>query len=327
MKRKALLTIILLSVSFCAGCGGKKTENVIALVNGAAINESDFNKKVASAILQNVPDQNIQGLSEEKKKAIEKVVLNSMIDQELKYQSAKGKGYSAAPEEIEKELGNMKAQFASEKDFQDQLNIRGLDIEELRDNINRSISVEKYIDKEIREKIEVGDNEVMNFFNDNKDKFYREASVRLKQIFVQVPRDAEKEKEEIKKNLMENIRARINKGENFSSLASEFSEDNTRTSKGEMGVFKKGQLVEELENTAFSIPKGELSPVIRSRFGYHLLIVDDRTDQGIPEFEKVRDDLKETMIKNQEDQKLKDWITSLRSSASIQIKKLELAQG
>jgi peptidyl-prolyl cis-trans isomerase D len=137
------------------------------------------------------------------------------------------------------------------------------------------------------------------YYAAHTDEFMQEEQVQARHILIKVPEDAGDEEVNTARKQIEEILAKYKKGASFEDLATTFSQGPSRAQGGDLGWFSKGHMVPEFEQAAFDLEKGQVSEPIRTAFGFHLILVEDRMPEGISPLDKVRDDIR---IKLAEDQ-------------------------
>jgi peptidyl-prolyl cis-trans isomerase D len=167
-------------------------------------------------------------------------------------------------------------------------------IEEFRLPERRSVDYLLVDTNAISAGLSVSDDEVREYFQQNSDQYETEEQVRARQIMLQIT--DERTAEQALAELQE-IAARIEAGEDFSKLATELSDDPMSKSQGgDLGLFGRGQYLEEIENAAFSAQPGEIVGPVQSTFGYHLIQVTEHLPGGLPAFDDMADSLRRRLI-------------------------------
>jgi peptidyl-prolyl cis-trans isomerase SurA len=229
-----------------SGCQRAPSADVVATVNGKEINRVDL-EKIYKANL----DQSQQEPSPEQAQIVRLKTLEGMIDDEIMQQRAAKLNLAAGDEDVNSKLTEMKAGFTQEE-FDRQLKQRGLTIDDAKRQIRRGLTQTKLLNKEIESKINITDAEITNYYNTNKAEFNLiEPRYHLAQIVVtgappqqgpvqqtrRPPNEAEAKKEIL------SIRNRIDSGEDFATLAAQFSENaNFASNGGDMGFIPESQL-------------------------------------------------------------------------------------
>ena len=152
------------------------------------------------------------------------------------------------------------------------------------------------------------DAEMKSFYDKNMDKFKTPDQVRASHILVKSEKDAQ------------DILAQLEKGANFEELAKKNSSDATAAKGGDLGWFSKGSMVPEFEKVAFSLKEGQLSDIVKTQYGFHIIKVTGKRPAGVRSFEEVKEQIKAALMpaKQQEFfQKIKD---DLKKTAKISVK-------
>ncbi|MBF0238722.1 MAG: SurA N-terminal domain-containing protein [SAR324 cluster bacterium] len=151
----------------------------------------------------------------------------------------------------------------------------------------------------------VKDREIERYYEKNKTDYTQQAEVKARHILLKVEADATDAQKTEKKQFLESLRARILKGESFEGLARIYSEDGTKDKGGDLGWFKVGEMVPEFEKAAFALNPGEVSPLVESPFGYHLIQVDEKRPEIIASLDDVKDEIAD-LLKSKRAEKLLD---------------------
>jgi peptidyl-prolyl cis-trans isomerase C len=185
-----------------------------------------------------------------------------------------------------------------------------------------SIKVNKLVVASMGSKKKPTDKEIMAFYKKNKDKFMMPETARARHILIKIePGDTDKVKAE-KKAKAEDLRKQLLGGANFAELAVKNSDDASKVSGGDLGVFARGMMVKPFEDAAFSQKIGEIGPVIETEFGYHIILV---TERSAPKPIPLDKDIKARIAAFLNGQKLQEahdaLIKSLREKANVVIYK------
>jgi len=149
-----------------------------------------------------------------------------------------------------------------------------------------------------KDQAHITDSEIKDYYEFNITAFSVPKKVRARHILFKLSKDApEKETEKVLKTAKE-ILAKAHEDKDFASLAKKFSEGPTRVTGGDLGYFEKGQMVKVFEDAVFKLKKGEISDLVRTRFGYHIIKIEDIKEAGQETLPEVRDKIKESLANN-----------------------------
>ena len=326
MKR----TLVFLAAVFAAllpiSCKRAPPANVAAEVNGHAITNAELDK----AYQQNA--QQPEGASQDQIMVQKLDVLGSLITNEIMMQRAEQLGLTAVDADVEGELTKMKAPYTKEE-FEKTLAARHMTLEDLRAQVRSKLTVEKLINKEITSHITITDADVTNFYNANKANFnLAEPQIHMAQIMV-TPfpdpsirnlKNSKAQNEPDAKSKIEDIAARLKRGEDFAMLAQNYSEDaNSAPNGGDMGFVPESALEKanpELRKLVVSLPLNGVSGIIHTQEGYRMLKVISKEPAGQRELNdpRVQQNIRDTLL-NSKDQLLKAaYYETARNNARIQ---------
>src|SRR5947209_1522349 len=227
MKRQSVLFIAVTATLTFVSCKHTAPANVAAEVNGRPIKNEELDK-----IYQSQYPQTVERSNEDQVMSNKLEVLNSLITNEIMMQRAEKLGLTAVDADVEAEFNKMKSPYTKE-DFDKQLAAKHLSVDDLKGQIRRDLTVNKLINKEITSRITITDADVTNFYNANKESFnLAEPQVHMAQILVtpfQAPvrnlKNSKAASDAEAQAKVKDLAARLQRGEEFGSLAQNYSED------------------------------------------------------------------------------------------------------
>lgn len=183
------------------------------------------------------------------------------------------------------------------------------DIKARLEELKKMAIITALLKKEIEEKAgQIEDKEVKEFYDKNLQEFITGEEIKVSHILVNTEEEAKK------------LLVRIKKGESFSKLAKSFSKDPGSAGKGgELGFIKRGQMVPEFEQIAFSLKKGEISNPVKTQFGYHIIKVTERKEGEKSDYAKVRDNIRERLKMEKQRTLFDSLIEKLKREGKIKI--------
>jgi len=266
-KYVILATIMALSISLTA-C---KSGDAVAKVNDEVITKDE--------LYQALVEQN--GAQ----------VLDNMITMKVIDQEAKKQKVTVTEEDINKDLDALKSSYGGEAEFNSALQYFGYDIEDLKKDISLNLKIKKLIEPSIT----ITEDEILEYFEENKDSLGEEEQVRARHILVETEDEAKK------------VKGKLDAGEDFADLAKEYSLDDSKDSGGELGFFSKGNMVKEFEDAAFSLDTNEISEPVKSEFGYHIIQLEERKDAKEATLDEVKDQIKDAILNNKINEAYPAW--------------------
>ena len=282
------------------------SKKVLATVNGENISQQDVNQML-SRYGKQIPEEQIP--------AVTKQILDGLITQKLIMQFIRDSKIEVSQAEIEKELNKVREEIKSNpglegKALEQVLETHGSSIDNLESDIVISLSLEKYLGKDIDDK------KIKAYFDENKAA-YDGTEIRASHILVdtrEMKTDAELAQalEKIKK-----IKAEVDSGKDFAEVAKQYSDCPSKDKGGDLNFFKrKGQMVEPFAAAAFALKVGQVSDPVKTPFGYHIIKVTEIKDGTSVKF----DDVKQVIKQNMMEEKAQVLIKQLLEKAKIEIK-------
>jgi parvulin-like peptidyl-prolyl isomerase len=234
-----------------------------------------------------------------------------LAERKLLLAAAKKGKSSVTQQEIDNILNVQYSRYGGEDKFLKFLEENGIDLEFVKESIKRDLLIENYLKGYFADKIPVSEEEVQKVYEEDKT-----ASVR--HILLSTKEKGEAEKEEIHKK-MEEILSRAKSGEDFAELAKTYSEDpGSKDNGGLYENFGRGQMVPPFEDAAFSVPIGEISDIVETSFGYHIIKVIDRKKETRA-MDEVRDEIAAKIRQMQQNDVYQKLLDQLKEKASLRI--------
>jgi peptidyl-prolyl cis-trans isomerase C len=288
-----------------------------AVVNGKPLTlkaferEFDVYKQHYSAKTPNLPPYFVEQLRTQ--------VVNEMVNQELLYQESQKQKVKISKETVDQEMASFEKRFPSPEQYQAWLAKMGFTQEGFRTQFLQRMAVRKMIEQDIVSKINIKDDEAKAYFENNPDQFSQKESVRARHILIKVDKTADdKTKADARQKLVD-IKKKILAGEDFAELAKAHSQGPSNVKGGDLGYFGKGQMVKPFDEVAFKLAVNEVSDIVETQFGYHLIKVLDHKAAQMPPFEEVKDKTIQTLKNERIRKDVGDYIGKLRKDAKIEI--------
>ena len=248
-------------------------------------------------------------------------VLDEVIGIVLLQQDANAAGMTATDQEIQQQVAQRKGAFPDEKTYKEALAKAGLTEEKLRQQTRDQIAVQKYLQNRFAQAGNVTDQATREFYDKNKAKIQAPERVRVRHILIRFdPKGAPADKEKAREKAA-NLLKRAQEGEDFAKLASEHSEDpGSKAQGGELGWVTQGQTVPTFEQAAFALKKpNDLSPVVESQFGFHIIQLQEKQASGTLPYEQVKERIGQLLKQQQAQQQLATRVRELRSKAKVEV--------
>jgi len=313
----ALLAGILISLpAVAAENKPADADKKMAVVNGVVISQDQFDKELS--VHMDRASRQGQQLSDAQLAELKKNVLDGLIERELLYQQSRKAGIKIADQAVDEQIATIKQRFPGEQDYKNALSAMQLTEEEVKAQIARGLAIRELINEQIMNKIEVSDEESKAYYDAHPQLFKQPEQVKASHILIKVETDAtDAQKAEARKKIDE-IQQKIKAGGDFGELAKEFSEGPSNVRGGDLGYFRRGQMVKPFEDAAFSMQPGEVSEVVETRFGYHLIKVYDKKPEENLAYADVKEKLGQHMKQEKAEKEAGQYIEQLKKDAKIE---------
>jgi peptidyl-prolyl cis-trans isomerase C len=322
IHRLSILSIVALFLLLCAGplwCAAssptppKKAQ--LASVNGKEILRQDLEIEIKN--IRKRYEQQGRTLDEAEIKEAEKNVIENLIIQEVLVQEAAKKKITVDEAEVAKVFDRYGKQFPDKVKFNAFLAELGLTQEKLRTKVIQGLTIQKLLKAEVVSKIKVVDEDCKRFYEENPQFFKTEEEVRASHILIQIEPDTDEAKKKAALSKIEAIKEKVGAGEDFAELAKTSSEGPSSTNGGDLGFFSRGKMVKPFSDAAFAMQKGEVSDIVETRFGYHLIKVTDRKAARTVAFQEAKPKIMDSLKKQEEKNQVKSYIEDLKKQAQI----------
>ena len=311
----ALGLILTLSAAAAAAAPGS---GVAATVNGAEILERRLQSTVDGYLRQQGGDAGAARPPEDLQ-AMRTKVLDVLIGQELLWQAARADELVAGDAEIDTAFAQTRERFDSDAEFEVALQQGGYDAETFREDIRQRLSAQKWIEAKVAAGIAVDDAAVSRFYETNRERFTSPPQVRARHILLKLGDDASDADREDARARLSALRERAAAGEDFAALAREHSEDGSASRGGDLGFFGPGMTLQPFEQAAFALDPGEVSDIVQTRFGLHLIELVERKPAGVYAEAEVAGQIREFLLRQRYESELGAAIERLRQQAEIDI--------
>jgi peptidyl-prolyl cis-trans isomerase C len=298
-----------------AAAAQKPPENA-AVVNGTAIPYDTFVTELE--LNQRRLQQQGRMIPEEMMPQLRSQVLDNLINQELLYQESARKKVKVQPEAVEKEITDIKGRFKDPKEFEATLTRMRMDEAGLRQQISQRSAIRTLIDQEIAGAITISDAEAQSFYDGNPSYFQRPEQVHARHILIKVAPDAGDADKAAARKKITDIKKRIEKGEDFAELAKSVSEGPSNTKGGDLGFFSKEQMVKPFADAAFAMQPNEISDIVETQFGYHIIQMLERRPAETVAFSEVKERIVGNLRNERIQKDVHTYLEKLRNDAKIE---------
>jgi len=320
MKRIHILIVLFFIVPVCLGA--QVVDRIAAIVNGEMICLSEL-EKLSGLIAREVERSNPALSEAERTKVVQEKVLDQLISQKLLDQEAKRLKIEVSKKEVDQAIEEVQKRNAfSRRELLAILKNEGFTMETYREQIAREMKKGRLIEYEIKSKINITDDAIKEYYVKNMAKPEIKEGIRIQQIFLAVPPESSEEKIQELQNLAQNILESLQKGNDFGTLAQQYSQDPSAPAGGDLGFFQKGELLPALEEAAYRLKDGEVGPLIKSQLGFHIIKVLEKRegDVKLDGWIKSRDQIKGVLYQKESERMFEQWLKNLKEKSFIEVR-------
>jgi len=334
MKRLSLLLACLLIASLACNlmadeeekavpkpenAGETAADSVAVTVNGDDITESQVDKEIKPQ-LERLTAQMPPAFLEQRKTRIRQEALKRMIVEKLLDQKVNQINLQIIDEQVVEKIQEMADQQQpplSMEDFKALIEASGQSFEQVKERIKKGLGYQKIVEAQFEGKINVTEEDAKKFYDENKKRFETPKQARASHILIKTqPADSNEVKAEAKQKI-EQLLKQIQDGADFAQLAKENSTCPSSEKGGDLDFFARGQMVPAFEKVAFELQPGQVSDVVETRFGYHIIKVTDRKEASLKSFDDAKDGIIKNLENNKKGEIAKQYIESLKAEANI----------
>ncbi len=310
MKIILIIVIAFFGVSIFYGLGQYRSSQqrklYIAEVNGTGITFDQWQNAFLNAISQ-YDDKTLSSMDQSLINSFKKNILEQIINYELLFQQAEKEKVKISKSDINIEIDKIKDNFSTPEEFNEVLKANKLTLTQLKDDIKRQLMIQ-YILEEARNKINITDDELLEYYNENQESFFESKRIHARHILVETEEEAKSIIDQLKEGIID-----------FAELAKEKSICPSAENGGDLGFFARGQMVKEFEDASFSLEPGEISDIVKTEFGYHIIKCEEKKEAYNPTFEEVKDQINNTLIYQRENEETLALLSKLKEEANIVI--------
>lgn len=331
MTRRTIALTVLWSVVAWAGPRADIIEQILVKVNGDIITKTELEQRQIAVLRQRNP--NLRPNSDaELRAALQEItpdVIVDAVDELLFVQRGKELGYALGDEQFRNIVDNIKKEnkIETEEQLQAALEQEGMTMEDLRKQIEKNMLFTRVQQAEVMGKIGVSDDELKAYYEASKDTFTTPPQITLRELLVEVP-SSEKgvnvAQDDAAKEKADGIHARLLAGEPFAQLAAELSDSGSKANGGLIGPISRADLSPELQKEIESLEPGELTPVMRTPRGYHILQLESVVEAVVKSFDEAREEIADKVAGGKSQAEMAKYVEKLREQAIIEWKNDEV---
>ncbi len=287
-------------------------QGAIARVNGTTIDAIEL-RRAKKVLLRG------QTVPAEQQAAVDKQAIEQLVSAELLYQAAAKLEIKDLDTQIVAKLAQGKARFKDEQDFKNAIKDLEMDEKELREYTRRDLLISHFVETAFVLKTAVSEAEIRDFYEKNPDKFKRDETVKASHILIGTDSTTSVDERKKAREKAEKLRKELAGGADFATLAKGDSTCPSSQQGGDLGFFGKGQMVPSFEKAAFALKPGEISDVIETQFGYHIIKLTEKKPAESVDFKDARGKIEEFLKGQKVNSSIQTYLADAKKSAKIEI--------
>ena len=288
--------------------------DVLARVNGQDVKKSDFDLLVRNIELSRGP------IPTERRDEVLRAALNQLVEYTLLQQEARTRKVTVSDAEVNERIKEMQGQFPTEEAFKKALSARDMSIDRLRDDAREDMVITRMVEDEVATAQPPTDAECKDYYDKNPDKFKLGEAVRASHILILADEKADEATKKKARAQIEAVNKRVKAGEDFAQLAKEHSQDGSAAQGGDLNFFGRGRMVPPFEQAAFALKPGEVSDIVTTQFGYHIIkVTERRTESTIPFDDQLQERLRQILTEQKKQEKAASFVASLKQKSKIEV--------
>lgn len=288
--------------------------DVVARVNGQPIAKSELERAIRNLEL------NAGGaVPAERRAEIFRGVLDQLIDVKLLEQEAAARNIKATDAEVTQGLTEMKAQAPDQATFEKALSARQMTEADLRNEARQRLTVDKLLVAEVEPKAAVAPQDIEAFYKGNPQFFMQPEAVRASHILLKVEPTADAAAKQAARTRADDLLKQVKAGGDFAALAQQHSQDGSAPGGGDLGFFPRGQMTKAFEDAAFALKAGEVSGVVETEFGFHIIkLTEHRTARTVP-LAEVNDRIAVALRQQKQQELAQQFVQQLKAKGKVEI--------
>jgi peptidyl-prolyl cis-trans isomerase SurA len=310
------ITLLALLILHATPSPAQLIDGIAATVNDEVITTVEVDKEYLQM------QKETEKLPPAEKMGLRSDALNRLVDKKLITQKIRELNINVPDDELKLAIDDVKKQNnMTQEALVQALAGQGLSYEQYRSQLREQIERLKLMSQEVRAKIQVGEREMRDYYEANRAKYGAEQQFRARHIFFKVDKKGGAEELARVQAVADGVLKEAQAGKDFAELAKKYSNDPAAAKDGgDLGTFKKADMLPEIGDAVASMKPGEVSPLVLSPAGLHIIKLEEKSLSPGKTFEEVKDSIDELLFKKKTDERFAQWVKDMRASATIYIK-------
>lgn len=285
---------------------------VLARVNDEPVTKSDFERLIRNIETGRGP------IPPDRRDEVLRSALDQLITYTVMKQEAAARKVTISDAELDAQLKQMQQQFPDEAEFKKALAARNTSIDQLKADARIDMQIDRMVEAEVAA-VSATEADAREFYDKNPDQFEQGESVRASHILVMANEQADEATKKQARAKADAVLKRAQAGEDFAQLAREQSDDGSKEQGGDLGFFERGRMVPAFEQAAFALEPGQMSDVVTTPFGYHIIKVAERKGAETVPYEQVKTQIVDYLSNQKKQDRVETLVEEARKRARIEV--------
>lgn len=287
---------------------------VVARVNGEACSRTELERAI-----RNVEQRAGRQVPPEQRDQVFRGVLNELLSFKLVQAEGRARGITVTEQEIDGRIAEIRKQVPTEEAFQQALKTRQMTVADLRNETRLEILVNKTMEAEVAPKVIVSQADLDAYYKANPDQFKQPEQLRASHILFPVDSSATEAFKKTTRDQAEAVLKRAKAGEDFATLAKQFSKDGSAAQGGDLNFFPRGQMVPAFDQAAFALKPGEISGLVETQFGFHIIKATEyKAERAVP-LTEVSERLSGFLRQRKQQELVQQFVESLKTKYKVEV--------
>jgi peptidyl-prolyl cis-trans isomerase C len=295
--------------------GGLRDDDAVARVNGTIIYRKAVREVVQGILTMQETQPDPAAVGELASQA-----LDSLIGLELLYQESQARGVTVSDAAVDEEIAHSKSQFPDARAFDAAMKAKGMSESDLRRDTRKTMAVNRLLEGSVWKDVRVTPQQVEDFYQRNREEFRHPEEIRASHILIREPEGASPADRAAAKQRAAALLGTLKAGADFAQLARDSSQDpSTARQGGDLGYIARGEMPQAFDDQAFALAPGQLSGLVSTPYGFHIIKVTERRGAGYLPLDEVRDRINAVLMKDERQQRQAAWVAQLRQKANVEL--------
>jgi peptidyl-prolyl cis-trans isomerase C len=309
----ALMTACLCTIAPSAAV---TADDVLAVVNETRITRQDLAQEM-SLLSAEMRHRNT-ALSARRLARLRRQLVDNLIARELLYQQAQQKKIQIRSRWVDRAVIDLKNELKTKSvGYETYLEEAHISEDTLKERIRKGLIIRRLLRRDVIRQIKVSEAEMQAFYRNHPEYFQRREQIRVQQIMVAFDNKGKRTSRGDALLRIQTIQNKLKQGGNFAALALDYSEDNSRTRGGDLGYLQRDQMLTTFADAAFSLKPGQVSDIVETHLGYHLIKMVDRIPSSQMAYRNTRSKIERTLRRNKENRATDTYLSRLKRLAAI----------